>query len=229
MDKYFIRARLYPTLITIIPAIIFYYFTLGTKLNDAMGYIIAVPIILHLTVAGSLIYGLTQLNRFIGKEVFQKLYFKEEVHMPTTDFLLFKNSVLSRDMKTKLRNKIKNDFQIGLLTEQQEMIEELEARKQIVFAVSQIKSKIRANSLLLQHNIEYGFVRNLVGGSVLAALFCLINLYFFSFVFPNPLAYTISFGLLLLYAIVIICSKWIISQNGRAYAKILYEQFLITP
>jgi hypothetical protein len=91
MDKYFIRARLYPTLITIVPILIFYYFTIGTTLNNALGYIIAVPITMHLTISFSLIYGLIQLNRLMAKEVFQRFYFKEEQNMPTTELLLHRN------------------------------------------------------------------------------------------------------------------------------------------
>src|SRR5215831_4206007 len=149
MNKYFIKARFYPTLITVVPVLIFYYYTLGTKLNNLLNYIIAVPVILHVTIGSGLIYGLIQLNRFFGKEVFQKIYFKDDLYMPTTNYLLYKNNFLSAGMKRKLREQILNDFNIELLSEEEERRNEDEARKQIVFAVSQIKNKTRGSAFLL--------------------------------------------------------------------------------
>ena len=61
------------------------------------------------------------------------------------------------------------DFDITLLPEDQEKEKEEEARKKIVEAMSLIRAKVKDGRLLLQHNIEYGFVRNLIGGNEIAA------------------------------------------------------------
>lgn len=226
MTKYSVKARLYPTLITIVPVLIFYYYTLGTRLNEVLNYIIAVPIILHITITGSLIYGLIQLNRFIGKEVFQRIYFKEEQYMPTTNFLLYSNKYLSEGMKKNLREKILNDYQIALLSEDEEKKNDEEARKQIVYAVSQIKNKTRENNFLLQHNIEYGFIRNLIGGSVIGILMCIVNIILFKNYHPILIAYKVSIALLIIYSLFIVFSKWAITSNGKTYAKVLYELYI---
>ncbi|UEG49363.1 hypothetical protein LK994_12045 [Ferruginibacter lapsinanis] len=193
-----------------------------------MSYIIAVPIILHVTITGSLIYGVIQLNRFISKEIFQRLYFKEEIHMPTTNFLLHSDKSLSNGMKDKLREKIHNELNIALLNQRDEKKNEIEARKQIAFAVSQIRNKTRDNKLLLQHNIEYGFIRNLVGGSLIALFACVANIIIFKNIHPINIAYKVSIGLLIFYALIVLLSKWGIMRNGRAYAKVLFEQYLST-
>lgn len=44
------------------------------------------------------------------------------------------------------------------MDEESETLNELTCRKQVVTAVSQIRNSLRENKLLLQHNIEYGFL-----------------------------------------------------------------------
>ena len=57
------------------------------------------------------------------------------------------------------------------MDEESETLNELTCRKQVVTAVSQIRNSLRENKLLLQHNIEYGFFRNFLGGSLIAIVF----------------------------------------------------------
>ena len=54
-----------------------------------------------------------------------------------------------------------------------------EERKQIINAVAQIRNNTRGNVLLLQHNIEFGFMRNLIGSSLLAFLISGFSIYYF--------------------------------------------------
>ena len=78
---------------------------------------------------------------------------------------------------------------------------------------------------LLQHNIEYGFFRNLIGGSFLAFIASLIIVAFAQF---NEDISTRNLGSILccIYFLPILISKLIINKYGKYYAKILYEQFL---
>jgi hypothetical protein len=135
--------------------------------------------------------------------------------------------MISADMKRMIRDKIYTDFRIRLLSEAEELQNESEARKQIVFAVSQIRNKTRGNALLLQHNIEYGFTRNLIGGSVVAILVSLLSsIYFFNSDYTLLIAQKITIALSIVYFIILLTSKWLIERNGWAYAKVLYEQYL---
>jgi hypothetical protein len=112
-----------------------------------------------------------------------------------------------------------------LLSSIEELAEEPRARKLIATTVSQIRNVLRDNTLLLQHNIEYGFFRNLIGGSFLAFVISLIILFSSQFTDDIP---TRNLGLILtiIYFLPIILSKVIIDRYGKYYAKILYEQFL---
>ena len=107
----------------------------------------------------------------------------------------------------------------------EESADEPRARKLIASTVSQIRNVLRDNSLLLQHNIEYGFFRNLIGGSFLAFVISIIIL--ISSHYTGDIA-TMNLGwiLTLIYFLPILLSKIIIDRYGKYYAKILYEQFL---
>lgn len=85
-------------------------------------------------------------------------------------------------IKEKLRAKIKEKYYIELYNQIDESQNLATSRKRVAFAVSQIRNSMRDNSLLLQHNIEYGFFRNLIGGCILADFFSsIIGIYAYHF------------------------------------------------
>ena len=226
INSYYLKARLFPTVLTSIPAIILYNKFVAVLYHDRLENIYAaLPTITDVIFSGAIIFLLVQINRFLSKEIFQRVYFKDEINMPTTNLLLKSNNELEKSIKQKIEDKIKTKFDITLLSSIEESAEEPRARKLIATTVSQIRNVLRDNTLLLQHNIEYGFFRNLIGGSFLAFLISLIILFFSHFSGDIP---TRNLGLILtiIYFLPIILSKVIIDRYGKYYAKILYEQFL---
>jgi len=226
INSYYLKARLFPTVLTSIPAIIFYNKFVAVLYHDRLENIYtALPTITDVIFSGAIIFLLVQINRFLSKEIFQKVYFKDEINMPTTNLLLKSNNELEKSIKQKIEDKIKTKFDITLLSSIEESKEEPRARKLIATTVSQIRNVLRDNTLLLQHNIEYGFFRNLIGGSFLAFVISLIILFSSQFTDDIP---TRNLGLILtiIYFLPIILSKVIIDRYGKYYAKILYEQFL---
>ena len=225
-NSYYLKARLFPTVLTSIPAIIIYNKFIAVIYHDKLENIYAgLPTITDVIFSGAIIFLLVQINRFLSKELFQRLYFKDEIKMPTTNLLLKSNNELEPSIKQKLEDKIKNKFEISLLPLNEEIADETRARKLIVTTVSQIRNLLRDNSMLLQHNIEYGFFRNLIGGSFLAFIISLI-IFFYS-ISEGDIA-TRNLGIILtsIYFLPILLSKTIITRFGKYYAKILYEQFL---
>ena len=166
-----------------------------------------------------------QVNRLLAKEIFQRLYFKEELFMPTTTHLLWNNYYYDDAIKNKIRDKVQAKFEINLLNPQEEQQNENKARKLILTGVSQIRIALKGNAMLLQHNIEYGFWRNLIGGCVLAVIFSIVIFFYGR---QNNLKGLETIGLIsfIVYLIPILISKPIIKHYGRYYSKILYEQFL---
>ena len=226
INSYYLKARLFPTALTSIPAIILYNKFVAVLYHDRLENIYAaLPTITDVIFSGAIIFLLVQINRFLSKEIFQRVYFKDEINMPTTNLLLKSNNELEKSIKQKIEDKIKTKFDITLLSSIEESAEEPRARKLIATTVSQIRNVLRDNTLLLQHNIEYGFFRNLIGGSFLAFLISLIILFSSHFSGDIP---TRNLGVILtiIYFIPIILSKVIIDRYGKYYAKILYEQFL---
>jgi hypothetical protein len=226
MNIYYFKARLFPTVLTSIPAIILYNRFVSSLYHEKLENIFLVlPTITDIILSSAIVFLLVQVNRFLSKEIFQKLYFKDEINMPTTNLLLKSNYELETSIKQKIEDKIKNKFGINLLSETNESVDALRARKLIVTAVSQIRNILRDNSLLLQHNIEYGFFRNLIGGSFLAFVISVIIL-IHSYCYCNLTTRNLGWILAVAYFLPILFSKLIIDRYGKYYAKILYEQFL---
>ena len=225
-NSYFYRARLFPALITSIPMLIFINKIIAVQYADILKNVYDIlPLIAHLGLSGAIIFLCIQINRIVAKEIFQRFHFKEELFMPTTNHLLVSSTYYPITVKDKIRNKIKTEFKIILADAQAEAQDENNARKIIATAVSQIRNILRGNSLLLQHNIEYGFWRNLIGGSLIAVFF---SIAIFTYGAYNQLKDQMLIGAIcfFLYLIVIILNKYIIRRYGNYYSKILYEQFL---
>ena len=179
---------------------------------------ISIPIII--------IYFLSQINRFVAKEVFEKRYFKNELEMPTTNFMMFDDDEYSDEFKLKVRDKINIDFGIVLPSKEKEETDNLNVRKQIVEAIRLVRNKVGSGRLLLQHNIEYGFIRNLIGGSLLALIVSILNIVLFKFYFQSKLALKISLAVLVPYALFLILSKFLINRYGNLYAKRLFQEYM---
>ena len=223
---YFYRARLFPALLTSIPLIILVNKVLDVEYQDALKNVYDVlPIIAHLGLSAAIIFLCVQVNRLLAKEIFQRFYFRDELKMPTTNHLLWKDNYYDAEVKEKIRSKMNQNFGISLLTPYEEQQDEVKARKLILTCVGQVRVVLKGNSLLLQHNIEYGFWRNLIGGCVLAVIFSAIIFLYGQYNHLNGLK-TIGIILFFVYLIPIILSKPIIRYYGRYYSKILYEQFL---
>jgi hypothetical protein len=226
INNYYFKARLFPTVLTAIPAIILYNKFVANLYHDKLENIYeGLPTITDVIFSGSIIFLFVQINRFLSKEIFQKLYFKDEINMPTTNLLLKSNSELEISIKQKIEDKIKNKFDINLLSSAEETADEQRARKLILTIVSQIRNLLRDNALLLQHNIEYGFFRNLIGGSFIAFVISLI-IVAFSHYTGDIATRDLGWILTCVYFLPILLSKLIINKYGKYYAKILYEQFL---
>jgi hypothetical protein len=226
VNRYYLNARLFPTVLTSIPTLLVYYKYVGPLYHSKLENVFAaLPAITTIVLSSAIVFLLVQINRFIAKEIFQRIYFNEEINMPTTNLLLKSNNEFEISIKQKIEDKIKTKFDLSLLSESEELSDVLRARKLIVTAVSQIRNSLRENSLLLQHNIEYGFSRNLIGGSTIAFVISIIMLILSYFSNDLPMKY-LSWILTIIYSLPIAFSKIILDRLSKNYAKILFEQFL---
>jgi len=221
------KARLIPATFTIlIPLIIFNHFYTSPALTELLGAFKASEAISNISISLVLMFYLSQASRIIGKNLFEKRYFNDELKMPTTELMLFSNNQYSDDYKLRFASKVKSEFDINICSKSQEIADEQIARKIIVEAMSSVRKRLLNNKFLLQHNIEYGAMRNTIGGSVLGLLICIINSFFFIFLIPVDFAVYSSILLGIVYLIFIVFSKSIINSYGIAYAKILFREFI---
>lgn len=227
-DRYYLQARMVPALLTIIPALILFHSFLGPKLDTLFAGIEVLTKGTGVSLSIALVFLWVQLSKLTGRIIFQRLIFQEELNMPTTNYLLHTNPFFTPETKRQIRLKIENSFQLHLYDFRKEQQQELNARKQICMAVSQIREHLRNNKMLLRHGIDYGFFKNLISGSLLACIFCLAGLGLsHGFITLKP--YTDVFSLLgFLYFLPVLLSGSIMRHFGHYYGKILYEQFLIT-
>ena len=116
MKQYYIKARLFPTILTVVPLLILVNNLTKLYLHDSLLQINEVlPWITDLGLSGALIFLMVQLNRFLSKEVFQRIYFQEEIKMPTTNHLMWKDNFFVRATKESIYDKIESKFNIKLL------------------------------------------------------------------------------------------------------------------
>lgn len=225
-NTYSLKGRIAPAFVSIIlPIMVFNHFFVSDEFSKAVGEILGAKLISNLTISTICLYFLSEFGRLIGKNVFERIYLKDESRMPTTNFMMFSDKTYSDDYKMKIREKIKSDFDVKL-PKDEELKNETLARTKIVEAMALIRKKLKGNKFLFQHNVEYGIMRNAIGGAVFGALFALLNIIFFYFVIKVDLAIFISIGLFVIYSLLLSCSKVVINFYGRNYAKILFREYM---
>lgn len=226
INQFYFKGRLLPTLITIIPLLyLINCFANSYKINEDFNQSLELlPLATKSMIYIALLFLMVQINRLISKEVFQKIYFKDESYMPTTSFLLLKDEYYDTSFKDAIRNKIKKEYNISLLKENDEAEDEIRARRLIVSAVGCIRNSLRDNKLLLQTNLEYSFIRNMIGGCIPAIIASTLIIILGS---NGILDCSTDLGtvFLLIYLTIIALSRYLISMFGKYYAKTLYEQF----
>jgi len=136
---------------------------------------------------------------------------------------MYSDDEYSDEFKNNIRSRIISDFSLRLPTKNEEKKDEKAARKRIKEAIHLMIGKVRDGSLVLQHNIEYGFVRNLWGASFVGILgaFLLVTVSKgMSLLNIIGLIFAITYGMYLILGFLVI------KYFGRAYARKLIEEYL---
>ena len=218
MDKYTVTARFYPAIITGIPIVF-----VGIPIINIFLQIVGAnqwicSLLGNLSFSVIVIYFYSQVIRYLGKFIFEKILFWKDIYLPTTELLHPENDVFSKSMKKIVYSKIKNDFSIDLESYENDN----ELRRKINEAVTQIRIKVKKGHLVFQHNIEYGFVRNLCGGSIIGLFFSLLGLLL---KFDDNFFYYIFIVLSIVYLIILLSSRYSIRTLGQQYAKVLITEY----
>ena len=220
-NQYNLKARIFPTIICAIPILLFQYFFLSEEISIFLAFLGNLKFTGDFTISIVILYFVSQINRLFSKTFFEK----KEIYMPTTDFLLISNSEYSNEYKVKIYEKLEKDFGLKLPIEKEQKENEIYSRKRISEIMSLARKKVGSGKLLLQHNIEYGFWRNLIGGTIFAVLFSGITTYF-SYSESNKTLLFVSIILLIIYLLILIFNKFIIGRLGKMYARVLIQEYM---
>ena len=227
IDEYALKARFGPALLTMIfPIMVFNHFYASAEFSKFVGDVMGAKLISNITISAICLYFFAEFGRIIGKNVFERRFFLDESAMPTTNFLLHADSTFSPEYKEKLRDRIQSEFGLALATAQEEAQDTDMARTRIVEAMALVRKSLTESKALNQHNIEYGAMRNAIGGSVLGVVLSLANVWFFSQVVSHDLAVVLSGVAFGLYLVLIASSRITVRFYGQNYAKILYREFM---
>jgi hypothetical protein len=225
-DQYFLYARVLPAILTAIPLILFHHFYINLEFSGFLYKIWTFRVVTELTMPLVFIITLAFINRVISKMLIEDKRYSSETKMPTTENLLFKSTPYEESYLNQIHQKIVKDFNIKLISKKNESQNETDSRKIIVQAVSHIKEKVKGGRLLLQHNMEYGFFRNLVGGSIIAIVVSIFSAIFFHFIYANILGFWLSIIEILIFGSVLIFYGKILDMLGQLYAKRLIQEYM---
>ncbi len=225
MTEYGLKARIYPAIICAVPFLVFGHFYLDEILPGFTESLMTAKIFGDISIFFVSIFFLSLVGRFFSVEFFENRYFKNGLAMPSTELLLHSNENYSSEFKGKIYEKIRKDFSLDLANARDERDDENGARKKIVEAVGAVRMIVGNGSLVLSRNIEYGFFRNIVGGSVLALPMSVFDVSFF-FMDRDRVAFAFSIIAVVFYGIFLLFARNIIEKHGYIYAEALIQEYV---
>lgn len=222
---YTIYARFFPAILSALPLFVLWFFLSDNiQVRELGGYLLSLKFYGGITLSIVFLYFYAQVLRITSKVIEQK-HFHSNTGFPTTYLMTYTDKTFSKSYKDKYRQSVKRDFKIDLLSETEEVADFVEAKKRLDEVAKLIKVKIKSGYLVLNQNVWYGFVRNLIGGSLYSVLFCTINI-IVGAKYNNSLLIISSIILFPVYAAMLLFYKQILTQTAEAYANQLIAEFL---
>lgn len=225
-DEYEIKARYIPCFIAAAPLAHFLIQFLGRSFWETFASNIGWLLIANISLSLIATLALIQFQCGIAKHwVEESIFGKGGIDFPTTNLLLFKNHILSRSMKVAIREKVLNDFNFNLMDEVQESYDPEEARRLIKDAVGLIRRYVHKGLMTHHYNIRYGFMRNIIGGSLWACAGSIGSgaIYGLQKNWGSMALFACS---ALLFSSILIFKKQILSKFANQYAETLFSEYL---
>lgn len=221
-SKYTFKARLLPIILCVIPFLIIQYLFISPGFSAKLPWIDEYPLVWYSASFIAIGYFFSFINRIIAKSIFEK----SESFLPTTEFMLYSNGEFSNEYKDKVYRNIKTDFDFVLPDASEQLKDEVSARKRIAEGIGLVRKKVGNGELLLQHNIEYGFFRNLAGASLVSVV--IVSLLLVSkFIMGVPIIPTwVLVVMIIIYLIPLIIHKIFNKKIAALYARTLFSEYL---
>ena len=225
-DEYEIKARYIPAILSAIPLIMLTSYAKEEILLNLFKSAHWFLIVENVTLSFIIIVFIINIQRFIAKYFFEDRIFEKGLKFPTTEMLLWIDERLSKEYKMKIHNKIKNDFNLKLSNEMEEKDDILEAKKKAKDSVSLIRIKVGKGVHTHQYNIQYGFIRNFIAGTLLSLPIALFNIYLFTYQIPVDYGVYISIFISILDIVFIVFNKIFLKKLGVYYARVLFSEYI---
>ena len=219
MNKYTRTARAYPAILTGIPVVLLSIPLVNAFLDIVGANQWIAKIVGNFTFSAIVLYFYSQVVRILGKFIFERVYFRDEALFPSTQAVHPENKTFSTDLKNRYYDQVKVDFKIDILSSS----DDAELRRMINESVAQVRLKVGNGRLLLQHNIEYGFIRNLCGGSLFGLICSLVGVIL---TWKSAAVFLVYVALFFGYLLLVVFSKPLITHFGFQYAKVLISEYL---
>ena len=220
-DTYEIKARYFPAVINLTLLYIIWYPTFSDYLSLKMEHIVNATVanFMSHTILLAYVYFIFLFSRYVSKTLFERgpLY--------TSRMLSLKNQELDKKTNKIISLKIKEFYNMSLPTIDFENKNKEDANKQREMIISQIRNDLRGNKILYNRNIEYGFARNLRGGTFISLITFLLLDVFFYFSQNQILFNSCMLGLCIFFTL-FLCASFMQNKASKDYAYTLFEQFI---
>lgn len=220
-DGYSIRARYFPSLLCLVPFILGKLYVVDPWLLNHSSMTWLTSYLGDATISLVLLYILIQVNRTVAKVVFEN---KKE--FPTVQCLLATSTDTSQSYRESIATKVQAEFGLNLPTPEEQEADLDLSKKRIGEAVQLMINKVRNGYLVLKHNVEYGFFRNLAGGSLVALFASLILAAFAGWYMGDLALYSLSLKVAVAYLVVMLFAWTLLKHYSKSYARVLFREYL---
>ena len=231
LNPYTIFARYLPALLSSFPFfLIWYYLSDNFQLEGLSSFVlnIKLPEVGAITFSLAILHFYSLVIREISK-YFQRQYFTGDraKGFPTTYLMTYSDSTFSDSYKDKYRKLILKRFNFELLNKEDENTDIIEARKRLNEATGLVNVEMQNVYLISKHNIWFGSLRNLIGGTIISILLCIVGILLGLFFIENSkIMIFILVFLFFLYLLLFLFRRLILVHNGEAYAQKLFAEFI---
>lgn len=220
-DRYEIQAQYTPAVLCSAPFIFFGIYYLA-KIDLSVGPKILAVGFGSVTMSLALYQLWAHSCQILGKKL-ESYIFKDGLNYPTTEYLLDSNGKFSPEYKKIIIDKINADFKISLRGKTSDSENN---RRRINEAVGQVRRTLwKKNPMVLQRNIQFGFAKNIAGGSIVAAIASLLLL-IVGVVSHNRVDLEFSSLFLVVYLLSSIFFIFAIKFRAKYYASTLFDEYL---
>lgn len=223
-DEYTFKARWVPGFAVLVPVAVF---LAGLPIKGFVQDILT-TFVIRTSCLVAVMFLLEVLIRRTSKRWIEDVLFNHELSLPTTEFLLYGNAVLSKEMKASIREKAEAEFDIKFPTAHAERKNETLARKRIAEAVRLIRNSVGRGRRTHDYNIIYGFWRNLLGAAVIASVMATGFAALAFFVFHIRWMGWTELVLATLSVVILLFRRPLLCGPAEEYAKCLLTEYAAT-